>query len=555
MSKMAVLDTHSYFNQSFYKMTSRQVSQLFTEYEKARLNFVQCVAEFASRPSCIEHLQQARALDLLLPLLNDPCRQVRQNTPIAIGRIVQSDEQSARNALNSNILAMLLHDFDGQNKYYRTGALFILRSLCKHNEELAGIVLSNGGLDTLLACLEDFEVTVRQGAAWCIGYIAGHSPDLAQKVVDACAIPLLVLCLQESELALKQMSANALADIAKHNETLAYSVVDGGAVPHLARNLNNHDDKFKRQILFALSSIAKHSAELAETVVEADIFPSVLLHMAHACPDVRRTAAALVRDVVKHTLQLAELVVNTGGIPALIELIQRECTDSQVAAITALGYISGHSDQLAITVLGNQGAMHLTRLLNECHCDATLAVSAWSLMQMGKHSPEHSRCVAEANALPRLLELYLSPTSSEDLKFKCKCCLKQVLQKCLVVPALEPLVTRAPPEILKYVLGQYSKILPEDPRARRLFVTSGALKKVQEIEATPGSTLMEYVQIINACFPEEIVRYYSPGYPENILDKVEQYSPKMMNILREARSSSDMEMGVTAVLQRSCFEA
>lgn len=50
------------------------------------------------------------------------------------------------------------------------------------------------------------------------------------------------------------------------------------------------------------------------------------------------------------------------------------------------------------------------------------------------------------------------------------------------------------------------QILPNDARARRLFVTSGGLKKVQEIQAEPGTTLSEYITIINCCFPEEIVR-------------------------------------------------
>lgn len=79
------------------------------------------------------------------------------------------------------------------------------------------------------------------------------------------------------------------------------------------------------------------------------------------------------------------------------------------------------------------------------------------------------------------------------------------------------------------------QILPNDPKARRLFVTSGGLKKVQEIDAQPGSTLYEYITVVNSCFPDEIVRYYSPGYPETLLERVEQYSPQMMTVLRESR--------------------
>lgn len=50
------------------------------------------------------------------------------------------------------------------------------------------------------------------------------------------------------------------------------------------------------------------------------------------------------------------------------------------------------------------------------------------------------------------------------------------------------------------------QILPNDAQARRLFVTSGGLKKVQEIQAEPGTTLSEYITVINCCFPEEIIR-------------------------------------------------
>jgi len=40
-----------------------------------------------------------------------------------------------------------------------------------------------------------------------------------------------------------------------------------------------------------------------------------------------------------------------------------------------------------------------------------------------------------------------------------------------------------------------------------LFVTSGGLKKVQEIKAEPGSAIQEYINAINSCYPEEIVRF------------------------------------------------
>jgi hypothetical protein len=36
---------------------------------------------------------------------------------------------------------------------------------------------------------------------------------------------------------------------------------------------------------------------------------------------------------------------------------------------------------------------------------------------------------------------------------------------------------------------------------------TGSSKKIKEIHAKPGTTLMEYITMINCCFPEETVRY------------------------------------------------
>jgi len=77
------------------------------------------------------------------------------------------------------------------------------------------------------------------------------------------------------------------------------------------------------------------------------------------------------------------------------------------------------------------------------------------------------------------------------------------------------------------VVAQFSKVLPNNPKARRLFVTSGGLQKVQEIKAEPGSALAEYINTINNCYPEEIVKYYSPGYSDALLDRIEAYEPQV----------------------------
>nr|CAH7723586.1 unnamed protein product [Callosobruchus chinensis] len=518
---------------------SRTVLQTFDTYQKARLQFVQCVADLAVREQNCELLFNAGILELLRPLLTDPCVQIQQCAAVALGKLVHNDAAIADQLLEQNFVPIFLNNLTIGNKYQKKAILFALRSICKHSDRNTLAVINAGGLQAMINCLEDFEVTVKEAAAWGIGYIARHNRALAKACVDAGAVPLLMLCLQEPELNLKQIAASALSDIARHSVELAQNIVDSGVISFLAKNLSNTDERLKKQILCCLSSCAKHSTDLAETVVEAEIFPSVLLHLAHPCNQVRRNAANLVRDVVKHSLELTQLVVNTGGIHALMEVLHQEdgMNDAKLPSITALGFISAHCDQLAMSIVGCKCVVVLGKILNESTDDRLLSVTAWTLGQIGKHSPEHSHAVAAANIFPKLVELYISNESSEDLKHKCKNCLKLCLQKCLLISALEPLLYDAPPNILKYVLGQYSKVLPQDPKARRMFVTSGGLKKVQEMEAKPGSTLFEYINIVNSCFPEEIVRYYSPGYPETLLDKVEQYSPQIMTVLREGQTN------------------
>ena len=48
--------------------------------------------------------------------------------------------------------------------------------------------------------------------------------------------------------------------------------------------------------------------------------------------------------------------------------------------------------------------------------------------------------------------------ASEDLQTKSKRALKNVLQKCVHLSALEPLLHDAPANILKHVVGQFSKV-------------------------------------------------------------------------------------------------
>ena len=68
------------------------------------------------------------------------------------------------------------------------------------------------------------------------------------------------------------------------------------------------------------------------------------------------------------------------------------------------------------------------------------------------------QAIAVSNVLPKLLESYMSCESSEDLQTKSKTALKKILEKCVYLPALEPLLHDAPSNILQHVVAQYREV-------------------------------------------------------------------------------------------------
>jgi 3-methyladenine DNA glycosylase AlkD len=508
-------------------MSGVSVLQHFEVYQKARVSFVQAVAEAATRPQNIEVMQNAGVMQLLRPLLLDNVPSIQQSAALALGRLANYSEDLAEAVVGNEILPQLVYSLSEQNRFVKKAAAFVLRAVAKHSPDLAQAVVDSGALDALVPCLEEFDPTVKEAAAWAIGYIAQHNSELAQAVVDAGTVALLVLCIQEPEITLKRISASAMSDICKHSPELAQAVVDAGAVAYLAPLIVHPDAKLKRQVCCCLAQIAKHSVDLAEVVVEAEIFPNILNCLKDNDAFVRKNAATCIREVAKHTPELAKLIVNSGGAAALVDYVSEAQGNAKLPGIMAVGYIAAFSETLALAIIVSKGVAPLKEALVVEPEDHIKAASAWSLGQIGRHTSDHARALAEGDVLRHLLACMVHQDSSEDLKTKSKRALKAILAKCTHLQALQPLLREAPVKVQKYVLKQFASILPHDVEARRAFVQNGGLQFLQELNETVGGKLTEFIQQINACYPPEIVEYYSPNYSKKLLDKIDDFSPQV----------------------------
>ena len=196
---------------------------------------------------------------------------------------------------------------------------------------------------------------------------------------------------------------------------------------------------------------------------------------------VRKNSATCIREIAKHTPELARLIVNAGGVTAMVDYVNETRGNARLPGIMTLGYISAFSETLAMGVVVAKGIAPLVDALIREPEDHIKAASAWSLGQIGRHSPDHAKACAILNVLGRLLAVYLSADSSDDLKTKAKRALKAILQKCIHLEALEPLLPDAPRNILKYIVHQVrpgraaSAARERKPRLRADVGTSGVM--------------------------------------------------------------------------------
>jgi hypothetical protein len=156
---------------------------------------------------------------------------------------------------------------------------------------------------------------------------------------------------------------------------------------------------------------------------------------------VRRNAATCIREVSRHTPELAQLVVSAGGHAALVEYTNEAEGNARLPGIMALGYIAAYSETLALAVIVAKGIIPLKDALVNEKEDHVKAAAAWSLGQLGHHTPQHAQALAQADIFRRLVDVFNDANSSNDLKTKAQRALKGLGLNCAVMRAAH-LLTR-----------------------------------------------------------------------------------------------------------------
>jgi hypothetical protein len=502
---------------------ARAVLQPFEEYQKSRITFVQTIAELATRSQNIEALHSAGVMSLLRPLLLDTVPSIQQSAALAIGRLANHSEELAESVVQNDIITQLISTLSNQNRFFKKAACYVLRAVAKHSPQLADDVVRSGALEPLVKCLEEFDPSVKESAAWALGYIAKHNASLANLVVEARAIDSLILCLHEPEIVLKRAAAQTLSYICQHTEQLAQPVAENG-LDTITFFLTYNDTQLKRNICLLLANITKHSIDLANHVMAKLKHVSVLLNCLKYPDDtVKKNAAMCICEIVNKSEENATIIANAGGAAILVEFITNIKGDPRLYGILTLGFMAAYRDNLANFVIKAKAISQLKDALqNEVHHHIK-AAACYALGHIGRHNNATAREVAEANVLSLMLYHYMASDSQDDLKDKAKKALKKIINVCNHLPALEPLLQVAPEKILKHILNQYVTHLTNN-MDKKGFVQNGGFQKLQDLKKRVSDSLKEKVDIINTYYHEDIVRYYSPDYAANLLQKIDNYS-------------------------------
>lgn len=498
---------------------AKAVLQCFEDYQKARISFVQSIAEFSNRPQNAEALSSAGVIPLLKPLLLDVVPSIQQSAALAIGRLSTYSIELAQCVAENDIVSQLIYSLPKQTRFFKKAACYVLKSVAQHSVELAQAVVDAGAIEPLVHCLDEYDPTVKEAAAFALGHIAKHNENLARLVVEARAVDSLLLCLQEPELILKRVASQTLAYICQHTEQLSQPVAENG-LDVITRYLNYTDTAIKRNVCNLLTNICKHSPELATLVLSKMVHPQKLLNcLKDNDAKVRQSAANCICQIVNKTPETAAAICSAGAPHVIIDYIRKTKGDAKLFGILSLAYISQYKEDMAMQII-EAGAVEVLRDALETSSEQVKCAVCFCLNHLGRHSPAHANEISKSGCLETMLFYYKNENTSNDLKDKAKKAINEIIIKCSNLSALEPLLHVGSKEILKTVLTQFVTYLKGNQPELSNFARNGGLQRVLEMQPKVQEPLLHLTQEICSYYPQEIINYYSPGYSKMLLDQI-----------------------------------
>lgn len=456
------------------------------------------------------------------------------------------DELTAPETLQK-VVSSLSHD----NRHVIMSGTSTLKSMAAKKESHAAAIVQSGALVPLRALLESFDAEVKESAVKAMTAVAAAGEPHMEALLDDATLESLVVNMRagDSPITLRTAIARFFNVCCAYGAGPAARVMESGStatVAALARDaatalaVGGASPKARAAALACLAQMARHGADLAARVVDAGAVPAALAALIDPeNANVRAAAAAMAREIACKTPELAEAVAAEGGLAALVQNLGLERGGKRAVLSTqTLGYIADFRASFAVACVSVDRGRCLVDAL-ECAADGDASVAAaWAMGCVARHGKESAGPLADSGAMKSLMDNYSNPASTVALRERSKASLEEIIRNCGDLSLIEPLVSVAtPPVILRHVLRQFGAELGADVEAKRSFVTSGGLmrlqgvlkahdkgvedaakavenaKKAGEPPPPPHAGLLDDgalkdAKCINSLFPPDVVSYY-----------------------------------------------
>ena len=289
---------------------------------------------------------------------------------------------------------------------------------------------------------------------------------------------------------------------AAHGEALASRVVRdadcAGAVTRLARDAGlalaagAGAARARATAFAAAAEMARHADALALAVRDAGVLREALVgccERSDAFPveaaATREAATASLRALASKTPELATSLIEAGAAASLTDSLAMEKGGKRAAlAAQTLGFLADYKPSTALSVCGVDGGRALVRCLESAETGDVAAAAAWALGCIARHGTPTASVLAKNGAIGALLRCYAGVQADRHLTLreKAKASLKSLIRKCGGLETIDALVSaETPGPILRHVLSEFAERLGKDVAAKRAFVTSGGLMRLQGV--------------------------------------------------------------------------
>ena len=306
----------------------------------------------------------------------------------------------------------------------------------------------------------------------------------------------------KTSLATRATIARFFEACAAHGEALASRVVRdadcAGAVTRLARDAGlalaagAGAVRARATAFAAAAEMARHADALALAVRDAGIVPDALLGCCETndsfVPEAaatREAATACLRALASKTPELAESLIEAGAAASLTDSLSLEKGGKRAAlAAQTLGFLADYKPSTAAAVCGADGGRALVSCLERAETGDVAAAAAWALGCVARHGTNTASVLAKNGAIRALLSCYAGVQADRHttLREKAKASLKALIKKCGGLETIDALVSaETPGPILRHVLSEFAERLGKDVAAKRAFVTSGGLMRLQGV--------------------------------------------------------------------------